>query len=163
MIRASVATHGHRHPRAVAGPSGAAETCVGSAALGQHRTSKPISQISDTVTIRHCACLSVQIRIFRTFLACSSLRRSCVLARRPQASGDARPTRTGRPQPRIAELGCQTSLVFAFVQQSKTKNEPAKRFSLLASGQGLTAISERDAVHFSVPIPATRRVLGGRV
>jgi hypothetical protein len=45
---------------------------------------------------------------------------------------------------------------FIFVQQSQTQNGPALQFSLLASGQGLTAISEGGETHFSVQIPATR-------
>ena len=36
-----------------------------------------------------------------------------------------------------------------FVQQSKTQNGPPPRFSLLASVQGLTAILEGGAIHFS--------------
>jgi hypothetical protein len=52
-------------------------------------------------------------------------------------------------------------MMFLFVQQSKTENGPPLRFSLLASGQGLTAISEAGAIHFYAPIPATRQVIGG--
>jgi hypothetical protein len=46
--------------------------------------------------------------------------------------------------------------VFSFVQQSRTENGPPRRFSLLASGQGLTAICEGGAAHFFDTIPATR-------
>jgi hypothetical protein len=39
-------------------------------------------------------------------------------------------------------------MMFLFVQQSKTENGPALRFSLLASGQGLTAVSAGGEIHF---------------
>ncbi len=45
-----------------------------------------------------------------------------------------------------------------FVQQSKTKNRPTIRFSLFVSGQGLTAISEYDAIHFFGTVRATRPI-----
>jgi len=54
-------------------------------------------------------------------------------------------------------------MMFLFVQQSQTQNRPALRFSLLASGQGLTAISEGGEIHFFRQIHATRQVIGGRI
>lgn len=53
-------------------------------------------------------------------------------------------------------------MMFLFVQQSKTQNAPAPTFSLLASGQELTAISEGGAIHFFDKFRATRRVIGER-
>ena len=50
-----------------------------------------------------------------------------------------------------------------FVQQSQTQNGPALRFSLLGSGQGLTAISGSGEIHFLRQIHATWQVIGGRV
>ncbi len=57
----------------------------------------------------------------------------------------------------------ETPTMFLFVQQCKTENGPPPRFSLLASGQRLTAISERGAIHFFGKVHATRRVIGGGV
>jgi hypothetical protein len=47
-------------------------------------------------------------------------------------------------------------VTFLFVQQSKTENGPAPRISLLASVQGLTAISGGGDIHFSATFHATR-------
>jgi hypothetical protein len=48
------------------------------------------------------------------------------------------------------------TVMFLFVQQSKTENGPAPRFSLLASAQGLTEISGGGAIHFSATFHAIR-------
>lgn len=56
----------------------------------------------------------------------------------------------GNPRP------SETPMMFSFVQQSKTENRVALKFSLLASRQRLTAISEGDATHFFGRIHATR-------
>ena len=65
-----------------------------------------------------------------------------------------------RPEFGWRSLPLKTPVMLSFVQQSETQNGPRLRFSLWASGQGLTTVSGGGEIHFFRQIHATSQVLG---
>jgi hypothetical protein len=109
---------------------------MGACSPSQPRSFTPLRSVQDDKRARE----SIRIRI-----------------RNQQENGGCGPSSVASQPPQ------KPPTMFLFMQQSRTKNRPALRFSLLSSVQGLTAISGGGATQFFVQIPATRRVIGGDI